>query len=59
MKTNRWVQVIIVVVNAGDFGFTPTTLTVAYNAPGRPAVYPLSCTGEPHYIYLPLVLRNN
>ena len=72
--------------NAGDFGFTPTTLTildggaardlsigctpsvtgtlaatltVAYNAPGRPAVYPLSCTGEPHYIYLPLVLRNN
>jgi hypothetical protein len=35
------------------------TLTVAHNASGSPAVYPLRCTGEPlTYIYLPLVLRN-
>jgi uncharacterized repeat protein (TIGR01451 family) len=37
------------------------TLTVAHNAPGSPAIYPLSCTGTVlnDYIYLPLVLRNS
>jgi hypothetical protein len=35
------------------------TLAVAHNAPGSPAVYPLTCTGGvSHYVYLPLVLRN-
>jgi hypothetical protein len=35
-------------------------LTVVHNASGSPAVYPLSCIGEAqHYIYLPLVPRNN
>jgi hypothetical protein len=34
------------------------TLTVAHNAPGSPAVYPLSCTGGALH-YLPLVLRNH
>jgi hypothetical protein len=35
------------------------TLTVAHNALGSPAVYPLSCTGVvlDNYIFLPLVLR--
>jgi hypothetical protein len=32
---------------------------VVHNAPGSPAIYPLSCTGEAlRYVYLPLVLRN-
>jgi hypothetical protein len=37
------------------------TLTVAHNAPGSPAVYPLRCTGIvlDNYVYLPLVVRNN
>ncbi len=36
------------------------TLTVVHNAPGSPAVYSLSCSGEAlYYIYLPLLLRNN
>ena len=35
------------------------TLTVAHNATGGPALYPLSCTGEPYTIFLPLVVRNN
>ncbi len=40
-------------------GTLAATLTVAHNAPGSPAVYPLNCTGEAlHYIYLPLVLKN-
>jgi len=39
-------------------GTLAATLTVAHNAPGSPAVYPLICTGEAHYIYLPLVLKN-
>jgi hypothetical protein len=37
-----------------------TTLTVAHNAPGNPAVYPLRCIGGAlRYVYLPLVIRNN
>ena len=40
-------------------GTLAATLTVAHNAPGSPAVYPLSCTGEAqHNIYLPLVIRD-
>jgi hypothetical protein len=36
------------------------TLTVAHNATNSPAVYPLRCTsGTLHYVYLPLVLRND
>jgi hypothetical protein len=39
-------------------GTLAATLTVAHNAPGSPAVYPLICTGEALHCYLPLVLRN-
>jgi uncharacterized repeat protein (TIGR01451 family) len=38
-------------------GTLAATLTVAHNATGSPALYPLSCTGEAYAIYLPLVLR--
>jgi uncharacterized repeat protein (TIGR01451 family) len=34
-----------------------STLTLAHNATGSPALYPLSCTGEAYTVYLPLVLR--
>jgi hypothetical protein len=40
-------------------GTLVATLTVAHNAPGSPALYPLSCTGESlNYVYLPMVIRN-
>jgi uncharacterized repeat protein (TIGR01451 family) len=35
------------------------TLTVAHNADGSPALYPLSCTGEAYRIHLPLVVRGS
>ena len=40
-------------------GTLEATLTVTHNAPGSPVIYSLSCTGESHYIYLPLVLSQH
>jgi len=40
-------------------GTLTAMLTVAHNALGSPAVYPLSCTGKAtYYLYLPLVVKN-
>ena len=40
-------------------GTLAATLTVAHNAMGSPALYPLTCGGEAYRIYLPVVIRGS
>ncbi len=52
-------QELTLVCTPAMAGTRAATLTVAHNAPGNPAFYPLRCTGgSVQTVYLPLVMRN-
>ena len=51
-------QMLTLTCTPSIIGTRAATLTVTHNTLSSPALYPLRCTGgSPHFIYLPLVLK--